>query len=404
MAVNPIQSPSPPDQTAPATVSPAVSTADGKGKIAPFNDSDQPSFSDLLDIINPLQHIPIINTIYRQLTGDHEGAVADLVGGTLWGGFIGLGAAMVNLAVEDQTGKDVGDNVVALFTGDDKPTAVAADQAKPATGQSAASQPTTTPAEADAPPPPTAAPVESVTTAPLSATTANATTSDGPVRAGDYLVFGAVSGSGNSRPGGQRVASNASVTAAGSRSAASNTTAPQMAAADTTGAPRQQGDFLVFGAAGSPAATKLPDVTVAPLAAPQAATATSGTLSGTTPDPTTETPPPSPSSQAMPMATSGDQTHLRPIPARRGPITPPNALPMPTTGPAAVPGHAAVVGASQASGTSAPATSPWFNGAFNDAMDKYQRAARLKDGDTDTAPISIIPAATPAANAAAPLN
>ena len=40
---------------------------------------DSPSFKDVLDTINPLQHIPIINTIYRELTGDQPGAVGKQV-------------------------------------------------------------------------------------------------------------------------------------------------------------------------------------------------------------------------------------------------------------------------------------------------------------------------------------
>ncbi len=28
------------------------------------------SFWDFVDIVNPLQHVPVINTIYRELTGD----------------------------------------------------------------------------------------------------------------------------------------------------------------------------------------------------------------------------------------------------------------------------------------------------------------------------------------------
>jgi len=41
--------------------------ADGKGM----------SFSDLLDIINPLQHIPIASTICRAITGDRIGVAIE---------------------------------------------------------------------------------------------------------------------------------------------------------------------------------------------------------------------------------------------------------------------------------------------------------------------------------------
>jgi hypothetical protein len=97
-------------------------------------DDDEPSFWDLLDVINPLQHIPIINSVYRELTGDKIGVGARLVGGTLFGGPIGLIGAALNTVLEEATGHDAGGHLIALFK-DDAPatTAVAsADQPQPA--------------------------------------------------------------------------------------------------------------------------------------------------------------------------------------------------------------------------------------------------------------------------------
>ncbi len=54
------------------------------------------SFHDVLDAINPLQHLPIIGTIYRHLTGDTIGNAARVVGDTLYGGPIGLATTLVN--------------------------------------------------------------------------------------------------------------------------------------------------------------------------------------------------------------------------------------------------------------------------------------------------------------------
>lgn len=73
------------------------------------------SFSDVLDAINPLQHIPIVSTIYRKLTGDEIAVGPRLLGGALFGGPIGLIVAGFNAMVEGATGNDVGDHVVALF-------------------------------------------------------------------------------------------------------------------------------------------------------------------------------------------------------------------------------------------------------------------------------------------------
>ncbi len=59
------------------------------------NTSEDTSFgvSDLIDMINPLQHIPIVSQIYRSLTGDTIGAVAEIVGGALFGGPVGAVAS-----------------------------------------------------------------------------------------------------------------------------------------------------------------------------------------------------------------------------------------------------------------------------------------------------------------------
>lgn len=71
------------------------------------------SFGDLLDLINPLQHIPIISNVYRAVTGDQIAAGPRLLGGGLFGGPIGLAVSMANLAVEDATGNDVGGHILA---------------------------------------------------------------------------------------------------------------------------------------------------------------------------------------------------------------------------------------------------------------------------------------------------
>jgi len=74
---------------------------------------------DLLDVINPLQHIPLVSTIYRNLTGDQIDPAARLAGSTLFFGPIGAAAAAVSVVVDRSTGKDVGEHVVALFQGED---------------------------------------------------------------------------------------------------------------------------------------------------------------------------------------------------------------------------------------------------------------------------------------------
>jgi hypothetical protein len=84
-----------------------------------FFGEDGLTFGDLLDIINPLQHIPIVSTIYRAITGDEISPGSRLAGGALFGGPIGAGLAMVNAMVEQSSGMDIGDTVLAALTGDD---------------------------------------------------------------------------------------------------------------------------------------------------------------------------------------------------------------------------------------------------------------------------------------------
>ncbi len=80
--------------------------------------ADGLTFGDLIDVINPLQHVPVVSTIYRSITGDSIAPGPRLAGGGLFGGFIGLAGAVVNLAIEQTTGKDVGDHVLALVSGE----------------------------------------------------------------------------------------------------------------------------------------------------------------------------------------------------------------------------------------------------------------------------------------------
>lgn len=102
------------------------------------------SFGDLLDVVNPLQHIPVVSTLYRSMTGDAIAPAARVVGGALYGGPIGAGMAVANAIIEQVTGKDVGDTVLALVTDDGSEqgarpqTAATAEAAVPA--QPAASQ------------------------------------------------------------------------------------------------------------------------------------------------------------------------------------------------------------------------------------------------------------------------
>lgn len=87
----------------------------------PFG-TDGFTFLDFLDIINPLQHIPVIGTLYRQMTGDEIDPASRVMGSTLFFGPIGTVASLANVMVSEATGKDVGEHVLAFFN-DEEPGA-----------------------------------------------------------------------------------------------------------------------------------------------------------------------------------------------------------------------------------------------------------------------------------------
>jgi hypothetical protein len=125
-------------------------------------DDDDPSFWDLVDVINPLQHIPLVNDIYRDVSGDKIGMAARLTGGALFGGVIGLIGAAVNGVLEESTGATAGGHMLALFRDD------------PAPGDSGTALAQATPA---AQPPPSDA-TASDNTQPKAATVASSATSE----------------------------------------------------------------------------------------------------------------------------------------------------------------------------------------------------------------------------------
>jgi hypothetical protein len=75
-------------------------------------------FGDFVDIINPLQHIPIVATVYRNFSGDSIGAAPRVIGGALWGRIGGLVGGLANAVLEWWSGKDIGDHIYAALFGD----------------------------------------------------------------------------------------------------------------------------------------------------------------------------------------------------------------------------------------------------------------------------------------------
>jgi hypothetical protein len=75
------------------------------------------SFFDIVDIINPLQHLPVIGSIYRAVTGDEIKSPARIMGGALFGGPVGAAFGVANAVMDETTGGDISDNMMAFMRG-----------------------------------------------------------------------------------------------------------------------------------------------------------------------------------------------------------------------------------------------------------------------------------------------
>ena len=87
----------------------AVAAATAPAPQAPKHDF---TFGDFLDIINPLQHLPVVGTLYRAVTGDTIKTPEKIVGDTLYGGPLGGLSAIADSLYQQKTGKSFGDTVL----------------------------------------------------------------------------------------------------------------------------------------------------------------------------------------------------------------------------------------------------------------------------------------------------
>lgn len=76
-------------------------------------------FHHILDVVNPLQHLPVVGTIYRAVTGERIGPIEKIAGDALYGGIWGAATATADVAFEQLTGKSVEDTALAWLKGDD---------------------------------------------------------------------------------------------------------------------------------------------------------------------------------------------------------------------------------------------------------------------------------------------
>jgi hypothetical protein len=112
---------------------PNAENGEGSG-FNPFGE-DGFSFLDLIDVINPLQHIPVIGTLYREMTGDTIDPLPRIAGSTLFFGPVGAAFSTANVLLEETSGADLGDHVMAMLRDEDSTTNTAALTNNAAEGQ-----------------------------------------------------------------------------------------------------------------------------------------------------------------------------------------------------------------------------------------------------------------------------
>ncbi len=99
------------------------------------------SFDDFLDAINPFQHIPVLSSVYRAISGESINPVSRIAGDALYGGIFGLASAAMSgvgaLADEVVAAGNEGESaseflVASLFGSDGASTQIADAAASPA--------------------------------------------------------------------------------------------------------------------------------------------------------------------------------------------------------------------------------------------------------------------------------
>ena len=72
---------------------------------------------DLLDIVDPLHHIPVVSTVYRQTAGVEISPPARMLGGALFMGRIGFIASAFNAVTDAVIGTDISESLFEAFAG-----------------------------------------------------------------------------------------------------------------------------------------------------------------------------------------------------------------------------------------------------------------------------------------------
>ncbi len=90
---------------------------------------DGVGFDDLIDMVNPLHHIPIVGQAYRAVTGDTISTGAAMIGGGIFGGIAGVISSGVGALVDGINGESISTSVAQIVTQKETKTAFFAPEA-----------------------------------------------------------------------------------------------------------------------------------------------------------------------------------------------------------------------------------------------------------------------------------
>ncbi|MGE0119137.1 MAG: hypothetical protein AB7S71_07060 [Dongiaceae bacterium] len=95
-----------------------LDTARDKGRTHLDEPAQDLTFDDLIDIVNPLQHLPVVGMLYRAITGDEIKPAMRILGDIGYGGPMGFVFSCLQVLFEEVSGDDIAGHGLAMLTGD----------------------------------------------------------------------------------------------------------------------------------------------------------------------------------------------------------------------------------------------------------------------------------------------
>jgi hypothetical protein len=105
-----------------------LDTAREKGKTHLDDPPQDFTFDDFLDIINPLQHLPLVSVLYRAFTGDEIKPAMRILGDIAYGGPTGFMSSCAQVLFEKEGGLQEGERPPGRLRGVGRCRAVRADR------------------------------------------------------------------------------------------------------------------------------------------------------------------------------------------------------------------------------------------------------------------------------------